>query len=150
MKLKDKKKVLLVNKDPNFLDVVKLNLEKEKSNFDITTTRSLAKSLKILNEKQFCAVVSDYSLIKNNSFKFLEKVRDIDIDIPTILFIDDNKGNTVAKVLEKGYDRVVMKNYNVLFTTEILNEVLKKEIKHYQKKKTLKNYWKRFGGMKMR
>lgn len=83
-------KVLYVDDDPAFLEIVKLILERDQS-FIVDTTLSCFDALILLRGGEYDAVLSDYRMIRMDGSEFLQKTREIDPDIPFIFFSGKSK-----------------------------------------------------------
>jgi CheY-like chemotaxis protein len=79
--------ILLVDDDPDDLEMGKLFLEQESDRFDVTTVTSAAGGLEHLAEgASVDCVVSDYDMPGTDGLEFLQAVRERYPDLPFILF----------------------------------------------------------------
>ena len=80
-------RVLLVDDDPNQLEIINLSMGGEDQSFHLETARSADKALELLKEKQFDCIVSDYQMPRMNGVEFCEKLRGEGYEDSFILFI---------------------------------------------------------------
>lgn len=84
-------KVLLIDDEPDFLEIGKLYLERKQENLDVETIASAAEALEILEDRSYDAVVSDYKMPFMNGLELLKNIRKKGNDTP--FFILTGKGN---------------------------------------------------------
>jgi PAS domain S-box-containing protein len=84
-------RVLHVDDDPQFADLVSIYLEREGDGMEVATETSAPAGLERLDERRFDCVVSDYDMPGMDGLEFLRAVRDDYGDLPFILFT--GKGN---------------------------------------------------------
>ncbi len=102
--------VLLIDDDPSVLEQAKIFLEKEDENLKIITAPSAKKGLKLLQEKEFDVVVSDYGMPKTDGIEFLRKVREEEnLEIPFIMLTGKGKEEIAMKALNLGADKYLQK-----------------------------------------
>ena len=78
-------RILHVDDDPSFLEIVKLILELN-HNILVDSTHSCFDALSLLKSTGYDAVISDYRMIQMDGMTFLQKIREIDPEIPFIFF----------------------------------------------------------------
>jgi CheY-like chemotaxis protein len=78
--------VLLVDDDPDDLEMTELILRQRTDRLDVTTATSAAGGIERLGEGSFDCVVSDYDMPGTDGIEFLQELRESDEDIPFILF----------------------------------------------------------------
>lgn len=78
-------RVLYVDDDPSFLEIVKLILEQNPA-FLIDTTPSCIEALQMLSQGTYDLVLSDFRMNNMDGGEFLKKTRSLDPDIPFIFF----------------------------------------------------------------
>jgi CheY-like chemotaxis protein len=77
--------ILYVDDDPDFLEVVKIILERN-GQFRVDTTTSGKEALVRLKNGGYDLVLSDYRMIRMDGIALLKGVREIDPSLPFILF----------------------------------------------------------------
>jgi DNA-binding NtrC family response regulator len=78
--------VLLVDEDPEVLDITETFLERADEGLTVTSVQSVTDALDRLETDSFDCVVSDYKMPKMDGLTLLEEVRDRDPDLPFFLF----------------------------------------------------------------
>ncbi|HWQ67760.1 MAG TPA: response regulator [Methanospirillum sp.] len=94
-------RVLYVDDERSFLEIVKVVLERDGS-FCIYTTPYPAEALERLSSEQFDVVISDYRMIGMDGIAFLKKVREIEPNIPFILFTGRGREDVVIEAINNG------------------------------------------------
>ncbi|WP_159900041.1 PAS domain S-box protein [Salinirussus salinus] len=79
-------RVLHVDDDPEFADLVSTVLERDEGQFDVEAATGAAEALDRLAEADFDAVVSDYEMPGRNGLELLEAVREDHPALPFILY----------------------------------------------------------------
>ena len=79
-------RILHVDDEPSFADMAATFIQREHERFSVETATSAEDGLDQLASKQFDCVVSDYDMPGQNGIEFLKAVREIDPDLPFILF----------------------------------------------------------------
>lgn len=79
-------RVLLVDEDPDVLDVTRTFLEREDDGFAVTTAGSVEEALAAIEREPFDAVVSDYRMPRMNGIEMAAAVRERRPGVPFILF----------------------------------------------------------------
>jgi len=131
-------KVLLLDKDPEFLMEMKSNFDKEGEVIDLVTSSSASKGIGLLGEENFDAVVSCSRMQKRDYIDFLNKIRnEREIEVPFVLLIDKKDNEIILEALKEGVNRVIHKEENINLSYNILLEVLNQEIQQYLRNKEL-------------
>ena len=90
-------RVLHVDDDPAFVDMVATFLEREDDRIDVVTATSGTDGLTILDERAVDCIVSDYDVPGLNGIEFLERVRQEYGDLPFVLFTGKGTGKSPAR-----------------------------------------------------
>jgi PAS domain S-box-containing protein len=101
-------KILIVDDDPQVLDITKIFLERS-GYFIVETGDSATEGLLKLEENTFEAVISDYEMPEMNGLDFLKKVRDKGNTIPFIIFTGRSREEVVIEALNSGADYYIQK-----------------------------------------
>ena len=101
-------KILLVDDQPEFLEITRLFLEKE-GNITVETAISAEEALRLLRENKYDAIVSDYEMHGMDGIEFLEEFKRRAIDKPFIIFTGRSREEIVIKALNSGADFYLQK-----------------------------------------
>ncbi|MFC7078296.1 response regulator [Haloarcula halophila] len=120
-------KVLHVDDEPDFTDLVKDILESEDSALSICTATSVDDALSILQVEDLDCIVSDYDMPGKNGLDFLELVRDEYPSLPFILFTGRGSEQIASEAISAGVTEYLQKEtgtdqYKIL-TNRIRNSV---------------------------
>jgi PAS domain S-box-containing protein len=95
-------RVLHVDDDATFVDVAATLLEREDERLAVTTATSAREGLDRLAETAFDCIVSDYDMPGRTGIEFLEAVRDVDPDVPFILFTGKGSEDIASDAISAG------------------------------------------------
>jgi len=130
-------RILLVDDEPDLLDVVRRVLE-HKYAFSIITASSGDEALKIFHNEKVDAIISDYSMPVMNGIDLLRKIREENPFIPFILFTIRQKEEIAIDALNAGANFYVQKeNLPQVVFAELSNNVLK-SVELFRAEKNLK------------
>lgn len=102
-------RVLHVDDEPEFGDMVAEFLEREDAQLDVTSVTSAAAGIERLDGAQFDCVVSDYDMPDQNGLQFFESVRDSHPDLPFILFTGKGSEDVASDAISAGVDDYLQK-----------------------------------------
>ncbi|GAB3418446.1 hypothetical protein GCM10027435_18460 [Haloparvum alkalitolerans] len=95
-------RVLHVEDDPNFGDLVASYLERESDRITVASARNAEEALEQLSEKRPDCVVSDYDMPGRNGIELLETVRDRYPNLPFILFTGKGSEEVASEAISAG------------------------------------------------
>jgi PAS domain S-box-containing protein len=95
-------RILHVDDEPGFSEMVAEFLEREDETLEITTATSASEGLQHLDATQFDCVVSDYDMPEQNGIQFLDAVRDDHPDLPFILFTGKGSEEIASEAISAG------------------------------------------------
>ncbi|MFB6108886.1 MAG: PAS domain S-box protein [Haloplanus sp.] len=95
-------RVLHVDDEPGFADMVSEFLEREAPRLHVETASSPASGLARLEDAHFDCVVSDYEMSEQNGLQFLHAVRDAYPDLPFILFTGKGSEELASDAISAG------------------------------------------------
>jgi PAS domain S-box-containing protein len=101
-------RVLLVDDEPAVLDITRLFIEEE-GGIVADTVSNGREAILSLNEGHYDVIVSDYEMPGMDGIKLLTKVREMDKDIPFILFTGRGREEVAIKALNLGADFYLQK-----------------------------------------
>ena len=94
-------RVLYVDDETDLLDIDKRYLERS-GNFEVVTAINAPEAIRLLEQKQFDAIVSDYQMPGMNGIEFLIEVRKRFGSIPFILFTGRGREEVVIQAINSG------------------------------------------------
>lgn len=97
----DPVRILYVDDDPDFLEVVKIILE-QNGEFSVDTTTSGKKALELVKIGRYDLVLSDYRMARMDGITLLRGVREQDSHLPFILFTGMVNAEIVAEASRSG------------------------------------------------
>ena len=104
-------KILLVDEEPEILSIAEIYLAKF-GDYDIRTSTSAKEALKLLEEEEFDAIISDYEMPEMDGLEFLRVIRDKKSLIPFVLFSGKAREEIIIEAFRSGADGVVQKGQN--------------------------------------
>ncbi|MHA2294366.1 MAG: response regulator [Candidatus Hodarchaeales archaeon] len=140
-------RILLVDDEPNFLDLGKLYLKKENKNFDVFTATSAYTALDMLEQQRFDVIISDYQMPELNGLGFLKTLRKQGNSIPFIIFTGRGREEVAIKALNLGASRYIQKGSDVRSQYAILAQAIQQEVHHWRTLVELKEREERFRTM---
>ncbi len=102
--------VLVVDEDPDVLDVTAAFLERADDSLSVTTERQAAEALDRFETASFDAVVSDYRMPGMDGLEFFEAIRQRDPDVPFFLLTADVEDDTAEAAEAAGVTGFVTKD----------------------------------------
>jgi len=103
-------RVLHVDDDPAFVDMVATFLEREDDRIDVVTATSGTDGLTILDERAVDCIVSDYDVPGLNGIEFLERVREQYDDLPFVLFTGKGSEEVASEAISAGVTDYLQKS----------------------------------------
>ncbi|QKY19255.1 PAS domain S-box protein [Halolamina sp. CBA1230] len=130
----DSIRVLHVDDEPEFADLVATFLEREDDQLDVETATGADEALKLLADGTFDCVVSDYEMPETDGIELLETVRDRGPDLPFILFTGKGSEEIASEAISAGVTDYLQKEggsgqYAVL-ANRIVNAVESDRMEH--------------------
>jgi PAS domain S-box-containing protein len=101
-------RILLVDDQPDFLEITRLFLERE-GKISVDTAVSAEAALTILTQKKYDAVVSDYEMVGMDGIAFLDEFKRRGVDKPFIIFTGKSREDVVIRALNSGADFYLQK-----------------------------------------
>ncbi|MFQ3284479.1 PAS domain S-box protein [Natronomonas sp.] len=95
-------RILHVDDEPGFAAVVAECLERESDDLTVETADGADEGITHLREHRVDCIVSDYDMPGENGIEFLEQVREIDPDLPFILFTGKGSEEIASDAISAG------------------------------------------------
>ena len=124
-------RVLHVDDDPGFLEMVGMFLEREDERFAVVQATSASNGLDHLSERAFDCVISDYDMPGCNGIGFLEEVREEFPELPFILFTGKGTEEVASDAISAGVTDYLQKQGSTDCYTVLANTV-SNAINHYR------------------
>ena len=116
-------RVLHVDDDPEFAEMVATFLEREDDRFDISTATSADEGLTRLSAHEFDCVVSDYEMPGQNGIEFLETVREAYPALPFILYTGKGSEDIASDAISAGVTDYLNKQTGTSQYTILANRI---------------------------
>jgi PAS domain S-box-containing protein len=101
-------KVLLIDDEPDLLDISKQFLELDRS-ISVDSSLSAAEALKLIGRREYDVIVSDYQMPINDGIQLLKEIRGTGNKIPFILFTGKGREEVAIEALNNGADFYLQK-----------------------------------------
>ena len=120
-------RVLHVDDEPSFLEMVKFFLERD-GEFEVTDCESAEEALEKLGTDRFDAIIADYSLPKMNGIDLLRVLRTQGNDIPFVLLTGRGSDETATDALNSGADLYLQKGSSPQLQFATLKHVIRQSV----------------------
>ncbi len=102
--------VLHVDDDEGLLELSVEMLERQAEEFSVSTASSGEEALAVMGGAEFDCVVSDYDMREMDGLELLERVREVDSDIPFILFTGKGSEEIASQAISSGVTDYLQKH----------------------------------------
>ncbi|MFW5938990.1 MAG: response regulator [Halolamina sp.] len=92
-------RILHVDDDPDFSDLVQAFLEREDESFEVVTETSASAGIDRLQGNGIDCVVSDYEMPESDGLAFLERVQETHPELPFILFTGKDSEEIASRAI---------------------------------------------------
>jgi len=116
-------RMLHVDDDPDFGDLVVKMLENKDGRIDVTTESTVAKGLARLRDASFDCIVSDYDLPDSDGLEFLRTVREDYPNLPFIFFTGKGTEEVAADAISAGVTDYLQKQSGIEQYTMLINRI---------------------------
>ncbi len=136
----DRMKVLLVDDEESLLEQAKLFLKKEDKSIQVEISSSPEKALKLLNNSEYDAIISDYQMPEIDGLKLLKTIKkERNKDIPFIMFTGKGREEVAIEALNLGADRYLQKGGSPKSQYSVLAQAIRQEVENWRREKELKS-----------
>ena len=119
----DEIEVLVVDEDPDVLELTETFLHRESDRIAVTTEESANDAAEALTDGQFDCVVSDFQMPEMNGMELFEQVREDRPDIPFFLFTAAATAETGEDASEAGVTAFIQKGAGTDHYTELAEKI---------------------------
>jgi PAS domain S-box-containing protein len=116
-------KVLHVEDEPDFADLVSLYLERENDSIEVLTEHRADDGLSRLNKTDLDCIVSDYQMPGMNGLEFLDTLREDYPDLPFILFTGKGSEEVASEAISMGVTDYLQKESGTDQYTVLANRI---------------------------
>jgi len=116
-------RVLHVDDEPDFADLVSIYLEREGDALEVITENSPEAGLERLETEDIDCIVSDYDMPRTNGLEFLDAVREKYPDIPFILFTGKGSEEIASEAISAGVTDYLQKKGGTDQYTVLANRI---------------------------
>lgn len=116
-------RVLHVDDDPNFADLTASFLDNAETAFDVASSTDPTDALELFREAEFDCVVSDYDMPGLSGLELLAEIRDIDPDVPFVLFTGKGSEEIASRAISSGVTDYLQKSIGTDQYTVLANRI---------------------------
>jgi DNA-binding NtrC family response regulator len=95
-------RVLYVEDDPGYAELVARFLTSEREAFEVVTTTDAASGMERLTAEEFDCVISDYQMPNRDGLAFCADVREVYPELPFILFTSKGSEEVASEAISVG------------------------------------------------
>jgi PAS domain S-box-containing protein len=130
-------RVLLVDDEPDQIEMVKFGLWNNNRGIESVTATSVSQALELLRSGGFDCIVSDYLMPGMNGLEFCARLRGEGVDTPFILFTGQGSEEIAEKAFSVGVDDYLRKE-NTLAVYTVLAKNIRGLVDRYRIEKALR------------
>ncbi len=130
-------RVLYVDDESNILELCKIFLERS-GDFTVTIATSAPEAIRILGQKRFDAIVSDYQMPEMDGIEFLKHLKDTGNTTPVIIFTGKGREEVVIDALNAGAAFYLQKGGGAKSQFAELSHKIKKAVESRQVEEALR------------
>ncbi len=132
-------KVLFVDDDSALLEQAKIFIEKEAEGVELETAISAKEALKMFDENNYDAIVSDYQMPEIDGLEFLKTIREERAsDIPFLIFTGKGREEVAMEALNLGANRYLQKGGNPKSQYGVLADAIIHEVRSWEAEEELR------------
>ncbi len=116
-------RVLLVDDDPNQLELLDISIRSIDESFLIESANSAEKALELIHNRPFDCIISDYVMPRMNGLELCERLRVEENDTPFILFTYQDDQRVVERAFSFGVDAFLGNEPNLAIYSVLVQKV---------------------------
>ncbi len=116
-------RVLYVDDDSSFTEMIATVLEREEGVLDVTTAKDAETGLEIVREGSIDCVVSDYSMPETNGLEFLRAVREESEELPFLLLTGRGSEDIASEAITAGVTDYLQKQQGTEHYSLLANRI---------------------------
>jgi CheY-like chemotaxis protein len=102
-------RILLVDDDPDILDIIRLDLEDDPDN-SVDVCRSGQEALRLVGQKHYEVIISDMRMPKMNGVMLIKELRALGCDSVVIVYSGQGMGTDIRDALDSGADHYLRRS----------------------------------------
>jgi CheY-like chemotaxis protein len=102
-------RILLVDDDPDILDIIRLDLEDDPDN-KVDTCRSGPEALRLAEQNKYAVIITDMRMPKMNGVLFIKELRGMGCDSTVIVYSGQGMGSDIREALNSGADHYLRRS----------------------------------------
>ena len=126
-----KTRVLLVDDDPEVLDVVRILMQQQTPELEIVTTETVKEALEKLEKEKFDIVIADYLIPDSSGLDLLEAIRSRGNEIIFVIWTGHSQEDIAIRALNLGANYYILKGADLkeqfLTIREIIGKITAKK-----------------------
>ncbi len=138
-------KVLFVDDESPLLEQAEIFLQRMDERLEVDSVGSAKEGLKMLDENEYDAVVSDYQMPEMDGLEFLEEVRrGRGSSIPFIIFTGKGREEVAMEALNLGADRYLQKGGDPKTQYGVLAQAIVQEVEYWHTREEFRSSQKKY------
>jgi CheY-like chemotaxis protein len=102
-------RILLVDDDPDILDIIRLDLEDDPDNI-VDVCRSGQEALRLVEQQHYEVIISDMRMPKMNGVILIKELRTMGCDSVIIVYSGQGMGSDIREALDSGADHYLQRS----------------------------------------
>ena len=121
-----KTRVLLVDDDPEVLDVIRILMQQKAPELEIITTDTARNALEKTEKENFDIIISDYLMPDSSGLDLLEALRSGGDESVFVMWTGHSREEIAIKALNLGADYYILKGANIKEQFDTIRDIIKK------------------------
>lgn len=121
-----KTRVLLVDDDPELLDIVRILMHQKESEYEIVTSGTVKDALEKMEKEKFDIVISDYLMPDSTGLDLLEAIRIGRNDLSFIIWTGHSSEEIAIKALNLGANYYILKGSDIKKQINTIRKVIRR------------------------